>query len=247
MALVGTNIGTGGNITSATTIAIVPPTNFTSNTLAVLALAYDNSGPSGSDPYSSISDSVGNVWTVRTAGLNDPAAANAGSTLRIFTSPISNLLTTSTITVTFGTATVAKSWTLTQFSSNTVGLTADVLSTGINTTGATTTPSSNATSVTNGNAIFGAMANEGNATVTADSDTLNGSWSTQQTIANGTGTSGMQVASQFKIVNATGNQTYNLTLSASGNWTVSVITIQEITAPTTSFFDPFGMNGIFGI
>lgn len=247
MALVGSNIGTGGNTTSATTIAIVPPSNFSSNTLAVLALAYDNAGNQGADPYSSITDNAGNTWTSRTNGLNDPGAASAGSTLRIFTSLVSNLLSTNTITVTFNTATTAKSWTLTQFSSNTSGLTADFLSAGTPTTGSTTTPSSNAQSVSSGNAIFGAMANEGNATVTADSDTTNGSWSTQQTQNNGTGTTGMQVASQYKIVNATGNQTYNLTLSAAGDWVVCNISIQEVTAPTASGFDPFGMMGIYGI
>jgi hypothetical protein len=245
MALVGSNIGTGGNTTAATTIAIVPPSNFSSNTLAVLALAYDNSGTGGSDPYSSITDNAGNTWTSRANGLNDPGAASAGSTLRIFTSLVSNLLTTNTITVTFGSSTTAKSWSLTQFSSNTLDFTANFLSAGVSTTGSSTTPTSSITSVTNGNAIFGAMANEGNATITADSDTTNGTWSTQQTQNNGTGTTGMQVASQYKIVNATGNQTYNVTLSATGDWVVCNITIQEVAS--ANLFDPFGMLGIYGI
>jgi hypothetical protein len=233
MALVGANIGTGGNVTAATTIAIVPPSNFTAGSLAVLALAYDNSGASGADPYSSITDNAGNTWLSRASGLNDPGAASAGSTIRIFTTTVGTLGTGNTITVTFGTSTTAKSWTLTQFTSNVTDFTADYLSAGTQASGSS------------GNAIFGAMANEGNATVTADSDTTNGSWSTQQTVANGTGTGGMQVASQYKIVNATGNQTYNLTLSATGDWVINTIQITEVALATS--FDPFGMNGFFGL
>jgi hypothetical protein len=245
MALVGSNIGTGGNNTAATTIGVVPNSNFTAGSLAVLAIAYDNSGGGGSDPYSSITDDAGNTWTSRTNGLNDPGAATAGTTLRIFTTTVGTLNTTNTITVTFGTSTTAKSWTLTQFTSNTSGSSADYLSAGTPTTGSITSVSSNAESVTNGNAIFCAMGNEGNATITADSDTTNGSWSTQQTIANGTGVTGMQVASQYKIVNATGNQTYNVTLSTSGDWVTCNIQIQEVAGATS--FDPFGMLGFFGI
>jgi hypothetical protein len=245
MALVGTNRGTGGNTTAATSIAIVPPQNFGANTLAVLALAYDNSGGGGADPYSSITDNAGNTWTSRVNVLNDPGAASAGSVLRIFTSSVRTLNTTSTITVTFGSSTTAKSWTLTEFSSNTSNFAANFLSAGATTAGNTTTASSSATNVNNGDAIFGAIANEGNATITADSDTTNGSWSTQQTQNNGTGTSGMQVASQYKIVNATGNQTYNVTLSAAGDWGLGTINITEVALATS--FDPFGMNGFFGI
>ena len=245
MALVGNNRGTGGNNTAATTIDIVPQQNFSSNTLAVLALAYDNSGGGGADPYSSITDNAGNTWTSRLNRLNDPGAASAGSTLRIFTSFVSSLLTTNTITVSFNSSTTAKSFTLTEFSSNTPDFIAGFLSAGTPATGTSTTPTAAALSMTSGDAIFGAMANEGNATITADTDTTNGSWSTQQTQNNGTGTSGMQVASQFKIVNATGNQTYNLTLSASGDWVIGAIRIREV----ANFIpvDPFGQNGIFGI
>lgn len=245
MALVGNNRGTGGNTTAATTIVISPQQNFSANTLAVLALAYDNSGGGGADPYSSITDSVGNLWTSRANGLNDPGAASAGSTIRIFTATVTQLNTTDSITVTFGSSTTAKSWTLTEFSSNTADFGADFLSASTPSTGANTTPAAAAVNVNNGDAIFGAMANEGNATVTADSDTTNGSWSTQQTVANGTGLTGMQVASQFKIVNATGNQTYNLTLSASGDWVVNTINITEISLITS--YDPMGMWGFFGL
>lgn len=244
MALTGTNRGTGGNTTAATSIAITPASNFSSGSMAILAIAYDNSGGGGADPYSSITDSVGNTWTSRQNALNDPGAASAGSTLRIFTSNMSTALTTAnTITVNFGSSTTAKSWTLTE-----IAAAANFIpeyATGNVATGSNTTPTITSTSITSGNVILGAMANEGNATITADSDTTNGSWSTQQTINNGTGTSGMQVASQYKITTGTGTQTYNLTLSATGDWSIGWIEIREVASFTP--VDPFGQMGFYGL
>jgi hypothetical protein len=48
--------------------------------------------------------------------------------------------------------------------------------------------------------------------ITPDADTTNGSWSTQQSTAQGTTTNGIAVASQRKVVTATATQTYNVTL-----------------------------------
>jgi len=46
-------------------------------------------------------------------------------------------------------------------------------------------------------------------------------------------------------VNATGNQTYNVTLSAAGDWVTQAIQINEVLAFTP--VDPFGQNGFFGL
>lgn len=243
MALIGTNRGVSSNGTGALTVVITPGANFTAGSFAVLALSYDNSGSGGSDPYVSITDSVGNVWTSRANVLNDPGAANAGSVLRIFTSTITTLTTGNTITVTFGSSTTNKTWSLTEFTSNTPGGTPAFLLSAT-AAGSNTTPTITSSSITSGDVIFGAMGNEGNATVTADSDTTNGTWSTQQTTSVGTGTGGMEVASQYKITTGTGAQTYNLTLSATGDWSIGWISITEIVATS---FDPFGMLGFFGM
>jgi len=244
MAIVGVNRGTGGNATASTTISIVPPSNFQAGSLAVLALAYDNSGGAGADPYSSITDNAGNTWVSRTNGLNDPGAASAGCALRIFTADVVSLGTSNTITVTFGSSTTAKSWTLTQLTSDLPNYVARFIEAKTPATGSGTTPTLVvATPIPR--AIFCAMGNEGNATVTADSDIINGNWSTQQTISNGTGTSGIQVASQYKDVISDGTQTYNLTLSASGDWVACAIRLVENLNFTPS--DPFGMMGFFGL
>lgn len=226
MALSATDRGTGGNNTAATTIQISPNADLNVGSMLVLALAYDNAGGGGSDPYSSISDNIGNTWVSRQNRLNDPGAASAGSTLRIFTcNYLGNFPSSSIITVTFGVNVTAKSWTLTEvipaanFKANYV--------TGNTASGSSTTPTITTTSITNGNLVFGAVANEGNATITEDSDTSNGSWVPQQTINNGTGLTGMQISSQYKIVTGTATQTYNVTLSASGDWAIGWIEINE--------------------
>jgi hypothetical protein len=104
MTITVTARGTGGNSTTATSIAIVPASNFAAGTFAVLCLSYDNSGTSGADPFSSISDDAQNTWVSAQASLNDPGAANAGNTGRIFTSQMQTkkLTTGDTITVSFG-------------------------------------------------------------------------------------------------------------------------------------------------
>jgi len=242
MALSGTNRGTNANLTAGTTVNILAGANFTSGSLAVLALAYDNSVTGGADPYSSITDNAGNTWTSRLNVLNDPGAANAGSTLRIFTTTVGTLSSTSVVTVTFSTSTTAKAWTFTEFTSNT-GVAS--YSSGNSATGSSTTPTINSSSIDVNTVIFGAMANEGNSAITADSDTTNGNWSTQQTSSIGNATGAMQIASQYKIVNATGTQTYNPTLANSGDWCIGWINIIETAAAES--YDPFGMMGIFGI
>lgn len=243
MALLGTNRGVGSNATGATSVAITPTQVFTAGSFAVLALAYDNAGSQGSDPYTSISDTAGNVWTSRVNVLNDPGAASAGSTLRIFTCTVGTLNLSTTITVNFNASTTNKTWTFTEFTSNVVdGV--PTFGTSATATGGTTTPTITSSSITSGDVIFGAMANEGNATVTADSDTTNGTWSTQQTTSVGAGTGGMQVASQYKITTGTGTQTYNLTLSAAGDWSIGWMSITEVIGGS---FDPFGMLGFFGM
>lgn len=51
-------------------------------------------------------------------------------------------------------------------------------------------------------------------TWTGDSDTSNGSWSTKQSLGEGSGATGASVISQYKVLTANGNQTYNPTLTS---------------------------------
>lgn len=246
MALSGTNRGTGGNNTAATTVNISPASNFTANSAGVLAIAYDNAGGGGSDNFSSISFPTG-AWTLVPFGaiLNDPGAANAGSVLRIYyNTSLSSFNTTDTITITFAANVTAKAWTLTEITTNTSG--ASISTDGIisfNTGSGTTQQAS--TNYLSGEFAFGALGQEGNGTRTGDSDTTNGSWSTAQGTGFGTTTGGQEIITQFKVVTADGTQTYNPTASPIGDWNCMVMTFREV-APAANF-DPFGMMGFFGI
>lgn len=244
MALSAANRGSGGNATAATSIAITPGSNFTAGSLAVLAISYDNSANQGADPFSTITDSVGNTWTSRIAVLNDPGAASAGSTLRIFTSNVSSLTSANTITVSFGSnSTTAKAWTLTEVASNATGGSASYV-TGSQATGSGTTQTLTTSTIAINNFVLGALGQEGNGTRTADTDTLNGSWSTAQSTGFGTTTGGIEIISQYKIVTAAGAQTYNPTASPLGDWCMGWI---EVTEVISSSFDPFGQLGFFGL
>lgn len=243
MALTGTNRGSGGNATAATSLAISPATNFTAGSFGILAVAYDNAGSAGADPYITISDTPLNTWTSRVASLNDPGAASAGATLRIFTAPISTLTTANTITVSFGaTSVTAKAWTLIEVSTN-VGNAVITYGTGTQATGSGTTQTITTSSIAINDLVFGALGQEGNGTRAGDADTLNGSWSTAQSAGFGTTTGGMEIISQFKIVTAAGAQTFNPTATPLGDWCIGWVSVSEVIYEA---IDPMGMNGFFG-
>jgi hypothetical protein len=216
MALTGTDRGTNNNNVAATSVTITPGSNFAAGSYAVLCLAYDNSGGSGADPFSSITDSVGNNWYSIVRPLYDPGAASAGVSLGIFYSPqnVSALTTGNTITVSFGAnSTTAKAWTLHEITCAT-GTRVVVAASGNNTGAASGTPTVTTASVPNGGMVIGAGAAESANTWVQDGDTTNGNWSAQQSNAAGTGTSGMSITSQRKVVTATATQTYNPTLTS---------------------------------
>lgn len=244
MALTATNRGSGGNNTAATSLTITPASNFTAGSFGILAVAYDNAGSQGSDPYITISDTPLNSWVSRINVLNDPGAASAGSTLRIFTAPISSLTTANTITVSFGaTSVTAKAWTLIEVSSNATNGSV-VYSTGSQATGSGTTQTLTTSTIAINDFVFGVLGQEGNGTRTGDSDTLNGSWSTAQSAGFGTTTGGIEIISQYKIVTATGAQTYNPTATPLGDWVMGWISVSEVISDS---FDPFGQLGFFGL
>lgn len=244
MALSGTNRGTGGNNTASTTINISPASNFTSGSSAFLAIAYDNAGSQGSDPYSSISDGV-HTW-VTAASLNDPGAANAGSVLRLFRANNVSLTTSSVITITFSVNVTAKAWTLTQIASDISGASINQrISWGPFTTGGQSILASGTGNIVTGNILIGYLGQEGNGTRTGDSDTTNGTWSTAQTAGFGTTTGGQEIITQFKVVTADGNQQWDPVATPVGDYNIWLFNYEEI--PPASSFDPFGMMGFFGI
>ena len=230
MALTGANRGVGGNNTSATTVTGSTNANLSAGSLVIFAVYYDNSGSQGSDPFSSITDSIGNTWTSQIRTLNDPGAASAGAVGAIFTTnqDVGTIQSGTTITLTFTTATVAKAWTLTEVTAAS-GYKASVTNvTGV--TYSTATPTLTSGTITVGELLFGMAGGEGNSTTrTGDNDTTNGNWSTAQQTAYGSTTTAQQIISQYKIQTTTDStQTYNPTFTTTHDGCLNLMTVDEV-------------------
>lgn len=234
MALTGTDRGTGKHQTSASSFTLNPGSNFTAGALAVLCIAADNSSTGGStNNISSVTDSLGNLWRARQLPIFDNGSASAGVQGGIFTTDQSagTLQTGTTVTVSFGAATVAKTWTLMEVTAA-AGSQALVL-TGANATGQ---PGSSGPTVTTGTIEVGdmviamvAMEAGTTQTLTSDADTTNGTWSAAQYNEIGSTTSGSAIGSQRKVQTTTAStQTFNPTLGLPCDLICSWISVREI-------------------
>lgn len=231
MALAGTDRGSGTHNSSSTTLVITPGSNLTAEALAVVCAAFDNSGSGGAAQTVTVTDSLGHNWDVRQHPIVDPGAANAGQEGIIATAPmgVNPLTTSNTITVTIGTAAVAKTWTLMEVTAA-AGFTPVYVTGGIGTSGTgTTSPTITTGSITSGDMVVAGLFLEAGTTetITQDADATNGSWSTQQTAEIGSTTSGSNIASQRKVVTGTATQTYNPTLGILGDLALGWISINE--------------------
>lgn len=233
-----TSRGTGGNNTDATTLACVPSGTIAAGSMGVLVIAADNAGTSGSTAVAptSVTDSVGNVWSRRNSTIRDPAGASAGAELAIYTCDklTTQLTTSNNITITWaGSASVvAKAYTLTEIAptDNTYRMVYGTTATGV--TGNTANPTTTTSTITSGHIVVGGGAAEaGSGAWTGDSDTSNGNWTTQQTDGFGTTTSGMCVTSQLKITTGTATQTYDPDVAAVDN-AIAWISVYEELIPT---------------
>lgn len=236
MALASVARGTATSNSSGTNnLTLTPSGNFAKNSLAVLVVAYDNSGTNGADPFGtgSVTDSLGNTWVSRHATLNDPSTASNGTCLRIFTSTIgvAPLTTGTTITFTTQTAVTAKVCALWEITAA-AGQKAVYLSQGTGATGASTAPSVTTGTIAIGDLTVGASANEygtAQTLTTPDADSTNGTWSTNQYTEIGTTTSGQNVTTQTKVqTTANSTQTYNLTMGTSTDWAAGWISVDEV-------------------
>lgn len=234
MALTGTDRGTGTHKTSASSFTLNPGSNFTAGALAVLCIAADNSSTGGStNNISSVTDSLGNLWRARQRPIFDNGSASAGVQGGIFTTDQSagTLQTGTTVTVSFGAATVAKTWTLMEVTAA-AGSQALVL-TGANATGETSSlaPTVTTGTIEVGDMVIAMVAMEAGTTqtLTSDADTTNGTWSAAQYNEIGSTTSGSAIGSQRKVQTTTAStQTFNPTLGLPCDLICSWISVREI-------------------
>lgn len=220
MTLVAAGRGTGGNNTSANTITCTPTNTINVGTTGVLCIALDNAGAAGSAAVAptSVTDNEGNIWTRRASAIYDPGAASAGVETAMYVAEnlaVTLVGATDNLVLDFGTAVLAKAYCFWEISSNNqYGGFAQFVSTGNGTGAASAAPTVTTASVTQGNCVIGMGGAESANTWTGDADTTNGSWSSQQATGFGTGTSGMSITSQTKVVTVSATQTYNPTLTS---------------------------------
>lgn len=234
MSLTRTARGTGTNNSAGTSFTLNAASNLTAGALAVLCIAADNSSSGGStNNITGVTDALGNVWRARQLPIFDNGAASAGVQGGIFTTDQSagTIQTGTTITVTFGTATTAKTWALNEVTAA-AGSKAMFL-TGANATGqaATTAPTVTTGSIGVGNLAIAMVAIEAGTTqtYTADADTTNGSWTGDQYAEIGSTTSGSAIGVQTKIqTTAAGTQTFNPTLGIASDVICSWAQIREV-------------------
>lgn len=232
MALGLTNRGSGTHNTGATSFGLSPASNPAAGSLVVLCVSADNSSSGGAtNDLGTVTDSLGNTWTRHRNPIFDNGAASAGVQTAIYSTPqnAGAITTGTTITVATPSSPVAKSWTLTEVT-HAANAEAVVIG-GADQAGATTaSPSFASSSIPVGQAVLFMVGMESGTTqtATADADTTNGSWSTQQYAEIGSTTSGSCIASQGKVQTTTAStQTYNPTLGISSDLLVSYVIIRE--------------------
>jgi len=244
-----TRLARGPSTTDATT-TVTFEFPIASGSLAVLCLGGDNAnttgpGAAGNFP-SSLTDSRSNTWTRQVNDVQDPGAANAGAEVAIYTSVLSTgIQLADTVGITYVNASVvAKCVTVFEFSDATAHN-----ASGSGGAASTSTPSVTTSSITNGHYVIGFLAAEGNTsftTMTDDSDTSNGSWSTGVQCYSGTsntpGATVFLTLAQYKKVTATGTQTYNPGFTGTSDLVLAWSDLTSAAASTdtsTGFFNFF--------
>lgn len=223
MALTITEAGKANSTTSSSSLTVTLTASFAVGNTVFAIVAADNSGTNGASSTGAISDSKSNTWTTVRTQNHDPGVVNAGVTLTVFSCDVTTALTTSdTLTVSFSPDTTSKAilvWKVVAPS----GYKASVNAT--DGSGGTVTSLNRTLSIGAGNSVIGAQGWATNATVTRDTDTTRGAWSTLHSDVADTGTSStsITVASQWK--NPTGTAfTQGFTTSvASGTPSANVI------------------------
>ena len=218
------------NKTSGTTLTFQPDSTVAVGDLLVICMACDNNNattPTVTCADNSASGGTANAYTVttRNSGQALPGAGVAGSL--IYCLVTRQIETTDTITATLSNAVTPKALVAQTFTGASGSLrgTAAVAS----------ATSGTAASVANTNPLSGdlvvAMVTSEGITTGADSDTTNGSWSTQVQLGTtgGSDAANVKVSMQYKVVTATGTQTFDSTVQNS-DWACISVAFQPTAA-----------------
>lgn len=229
----GTGSVTAGVAATATVTADVD------DTLIVVAGSNDRAS-SEAMLAGAVTDSAGNTWVRLATQQNADATAANFAALAIYGCIIAagKTLTGGTVTLTPQANVAVKDFTLYRFTG--LSLTIRGANGGM---GTGTIPAALASSAPlDGDFVLGATVLEGptSDTWTADADTTFGSWSANATdgTTGGTATDNITIRSQYKIVNATGTQTYNGSNSVSRDWCRALVVLAPTPPPASAAAPP---------
>lgn len=243
---------------SGSTLAITGVTA-TIGDFLVLAVAADNNGTAGASSTSaSITDPAGNTWTRRSETNRTAAGVAAdGITLSIWTCPVTVALSSATITVNFSPNTTAKAALIKKIAPA-AGETIVYRSAGSGASGSDTSFSTGTVAgVPLGDTILGFCGLQARVNPTPDSDTTNGSWSSNFIAIADSGTVGTSVLvyGQHKTVTATGDQSWDTSFGSARQYALNYIAVYVSTSGTVaatdaidaaSFAGPVATTGALG-
>lgn len=214
------NVGTAASVSGATEIVTVPASGVAAGNVVVVRCM---SG--GATSVTSIVDSKSNTYTSLHNGFGNTllSAIWVGNI-------VTGLVSGDTITTTFSSAAVENIVSIEEFSGAIVtedGTSAD-------NTGSSTTPSVSQTVPTAGDLVIANLGLDAVPTIaTPDSDTVNGTWVPLTRVVQGANKS---CEAAYKIVTASGVQSWDVTLSATDIWINSIASIKA--ASVAAAFDP---------
>ncbi len=226
------------NSNSTVTTVDLSLASMTVGNVLVIRTAADNSGGGGAARTVAATNQSGTpIGTVfgNYQQNADPGAASAGTTCNVIVVPIT--ATSGTVRLTYSGSVVqscvAEEWTG-------INVTTPVIGTPVGGTGTTTALGGAAgvadASVASGNVAYAVVAAEGPTgdTYTQDADSTNGTWSslTKLGTSNATADTNQTTYGGYKIVSATGGQTYNATINNARDSAVLVLELAK--GPATS-------------
>jgi hypothetical protein len=239
VALTITDAGNGVSTTSTATVATGATVTASIGDMLVAIIAADNAGAAGVASLTSVTDSAGNTWTQRAKiNFTPSSAALDGATLGIYTCSVTNALASGTVTANFNPNTPSKAIQVYRIQPGAGEAVQFLAADAAGSTGNTSTHSAPTVPVTNGDTIFGAAAIETNPAVTGDGDTTNGSWSSILTRLASNGGLSMTNSSQWKTVNATGNQSWAASTVSTLDSARSYLIIGPLILPAAPAYNP---------
>jgi hypothetical protein len=230
VAVTVTNYGSAQNKTGSTTVVITTNALIPANTLLVLGYCADT-GVNTAPTFSSATAVGGGTWTL--AHQHTAAqTATAGSGVTVSAARLrttSSVASGTAITLTFANSTVAKAavlWGFTGILNTTRG------NPGAGSGTATASCQTSGTALVAGDIVIALGGGENNAVPGGATDTLNGTWSTIDGLstAGGSAVTNACIGMQFKVVTATGVQSY--TTSSGGDAACIIFALQPEPEPT---------------